>query len=184
MLLLATACTGGDGGTAATASPNTTAATASPTTTTTASPTSSAVGASPTTGELPASLASAKGWLAYSTYIDDLDRIHLTRVDGSQDHQAFTELPGEAIRADFSRNGQLAFEHRPPNDAVNVYVANADGTGAQIVAACKLDECERAFPAWSPDGKSLATTTALGKPAADGPPPHKTGKAPRGISLR
>ena len=170
MLLLATACTGGDGEPAATASPTTTAATASPTTTTTASATSSAVGASPSPRELPASLASAKGWLAYSTYIDDLDRIHLARVDGSQDHQAFTELRGEAIRADFSRNGQLAFEYRPFNDAVNVYVANADGTGARIVAACKLDACERAYPAWSPDGKYLATTTGLGKPAADGPP--------------
>jgi TolB protein len=174
MLLLATACVGGggEGGTVATVSPTAPAATASLHTSTTASPTSSAVGASPTTRELPASLASAKGWLAYSTYIHNLDRIHLTRVDGSQDHEIFTELGGEVIRADFSRNGRLTFEHRPLNDAVNVYVANADGTGAKIVAACKLDECERAYPAWSPDSKHLATTTALGKPAADGPPPE------------
>ena len=68
----------------------------------------------PTTRPLPASLAAANGWLAYSTFIGDNDRIHLTRVDGSQDHQAFSELPGEAIRADFSHDGQLAFEHRPP----------------------------------------------------------------------
>jgi len=157
MLLLAAGCTGGDGddGTAATASPTVTAATASP-----------------TTNQLPASLASAKGWLAYSTFIDDQDRIHLSRVDGSQDHQAFTELPGEVVRADFSRNGQLAFEHRPPSDAHNVYISNADGTGARIVAECKPNECEREFPAWSPDSQYLATTTALGKPAADGPPPE------------
>ena len=165
MLLLATACTGGggDGGTAPTASPTVSPSTVSPTT---------ATGASSTTRELPASLASAKGWLAYSTFIGDEDRIHLARVDGSEDHQAFTELPGEAIRADFSWTGQLAFEHRPPNDAHNVYIANADGTGARIVAECKPGECEREFPAWSPDGKYLATHTALGKPAADGPPPE------------
>ena len=134
MLLLATACTGGDGGggTAVTESPTVAPATAA--------------GASPTTRELPASLASAKGWLAYSTFIGDEDRIHLARVDGSEDHQAFTELPGDVIRADFSRNGQLAFEYRPPNDAYNVYVANADGTGARVVAKCKVDECERDFP--------------------------------------
>ena len=88
LLLLATACSGGgghDGGAPA-----------------------------PTARPLPESLAAANGWLAYSTFIGDNDRIHLIRADGSQDHQAFTELPGEAIRADFSHDGQLAFEHRPP----------------------------------------------------------------------
>jgi len=98
-----------------------------------------------------------QGWLAYSTFIDDQDRIHLARVEGSQHHQAFTELPGEVIRADFSPNGQLAFKNGPPDDVANVYVANADGTGARIVAECKFGECERGFPAWSRDGKYLAT---------------------------
>jgi len=129
---------------------------------------------SATTRPLPASLAAAKGWLAYSTFIGDNDRIHLTRVDGSQDHQAFTELPGESIRADFSHDGQLAFEHRPPNDTHNVYVANADGSGARVIAKCVWTKCSRDFPAWSPDSKYLATTTDLGKPdlARDRPPPE------------
>ena len=159
MLLLATGCTAGDGDgeTSAAASPATTPA-----------------AASPTSRGLPASLASAKGWLAYSTFIDDQDRIHLARVDGSQEHIVAAELPGEVIRADFSRNGQLAFEYRPPDGPYNVYVANADGTGARVVAECKVDECERYFPAWSPDGKYLATYTTLGAGAiaADGQPPE------------
>ena len=127
----------------------------------------------PTTRPLPASLAAANGWLAYSTFIGDNDRIHLIRPDGSQDHQAFTELPGEAIRADFSHDGQLAFEHRPPDGATNVYVAKADGSGARVIAKCAWGTCERGFPAWSPDSKSLATTVDLGKPdlARDRPPP-------------
>jgi TolB protein len=118
----------------------------------------------PTTRPLPASLAAAKGWLAYSTFVGDNDRIHLTRVDGSQDHQAFTELPGEAIRADFSHDGQLAFEYRPPDGATNVYVAKADGSSARVIAKCVWGTCERGFPAWSPDSKYLATTADLGKP--------------------
>jgi len=160
MLFLATACTvgGGDGETSTAASPATTLG-----------------AASPTIRELPASLASATGWLAYSTFIDDHDRIHLTRVDGSQDHIAAAELPGEVIRADFSPNGQLAFEYRPSDGSPqNVFVANADGTGARVVAECKVDECERYFPAWSPDGKYLATHTTLGAAigTADDQPPE------------
>lgn len=128
----------------------------------------------PTTRPLPASLAAAKGWLAYSTFVGDNDRIHLTRVDGSQDHQAFTELPGEAIRADFSHDGQLAFEYRPPDGATNIYVAKADGSSARVIAKCVWGTCERGSPAWSPDGKSLATRADLGKPdlARDRPPPE------------
>jgi hypothetical protein len=97
----------------------------------------------PTTRLLPASLAAANRWLAYSTFIGDNDRIHLVRPDGSQDHQAFTELPGEAIRADFSHDGQLAFEHRPPDGATNVYLAKADGSGARVIAKCGWGTCER-----------------------------------------
>jgi hypothetical protein len=101
----------------------------------------------PATRPLPASLAAAKGWLAYSTFIGDNDRIHLVRPDGSQDHQAFTELPGEAIRADFSHDGQLAFEYRPPDGATQVYVAKADGSGPHVIAKCGWGTCERSFPA-------------------------------------
>jgi Tol biopolymer transport system component len=134
LLLLAAACTGGGSGAPAT-----------------------------TTRPLPASLAAAKGWLAYSTFVGVDDRIHLARVDGSQDHEAFTELPGDAIRADFSRDGQLAFEHRPPDDVHQVYVAKADGSNPKIVAKCDFEVCDHEFPSWSPDGKFLAVAASLGK---------------------
>jgi Tol biopolymer transport system component len=128
-----------------------------------------------TTRPLPASLASAKGWLAYSTILGgDQDRIYLTRVDGSDDHQIAPDLPGETIRADFSHDGRLAFEHRPPNDVTQIYVAKADGTDAQVVSKCEFGVCEHIFPSWSPDGRYLATRADLGKPdlARSLPPPH------------
>ena len=61
----------------------------------------------------------------------------------------------------------------PPTAPHNVYVAKADGSGARVIAKCMWGTCERGFPAWSPDSKSLATTADLGKPdlARDRPPP-------------
>jgi TolB protein len=152
LVLSATGCTSGDvgGGAANGASSSTSAST-------------------PAAENLPGSLASSKGWLAYSTFIGRVDRIHLTRIDGSEDHQIVPELPGEVIRADFSRDGRLAFEQLPPDGAANVYVANADGTDPRMIAECKIDECEHEFPAWSPDGKYLATHTALGRGPIEGP---------------
>jgi len=148
LLLLAAACSGGGGGCDREAG-----------------------APAPTTRPLPASLAAAHGWLAYSTFVGVDDRIHLTRVDGSQDHEAFTELPGDAIRADFSHDGQLAFEHHPPADITDVWVAKADGTGAHVIAKGEFGKVVRGFPAWSPDSKSLATTAELGRPYELKPPP-------------
>ena len=55
----------------------------------------------------------------------------------------------------------------------NVYVANADGSGAHLVAACKPPQCiQRCYPAWSPDSKQLAVATAGGLPTGDNPPPR------------
>jgi TolB protein len=120
---------------------------------------------------LPASLAQAKGWLAYSTFIGDDDRIHLTRPDGSQDHELFTDLQGNVNRADFSHDGRLAFENTPPKKPHNAYIAKADGTGARVIAKCEYGTCEREYPAWSPDSQQLVTTLALGMPTPSGPPP-------------
>lgn len=119
---------------------------------------------------LPASLAQAKGWLAYSTFIGDDDRIHLTRPDGSEDHELFTDLQGDVIRADFSHDGRLAFQHEE-QQVHNVYVAKADGTGARVVARCDYGKCDREYPAWSPDSKQLVTTVAMGTPTATGAAP-------------
>jgi TolB protein len=129
----------------------------------------------PTTTSLAPALASAKGWLAYQIKAGAQDRIWLTHPDGSDDHQAFLDLPGRTLHPDFSHNGKLAFDHQlsDPYGTDNVYVANADGKGAQLVATCKPPTCiQRWYPAWSPDNKQLAVATASGLPIGDNPPPR------------
>lgn len=82
LVLSATACTGSDGGGGAADG---------------GSPTTGVASASTAARVLPASLASNKGWLAYSTFIGEQDRIHLVRVDGSGDRQIVPDLPGDII---------------------------------------------------------------------------------------
>ena len=130
---------------------------------------------SPPTTSLPPALASANGWLAYQVKAGAQDRIWLMHPDGSDDHQAVPDLPGRTLHPDFSRDGRLAFDHQlaDPYGTDNVYVANADGTGARLVATCKPPQCiQHWYPAWSPDSKQLAVATAGGLPAGDSPPPR------------
>ena len=71
--------------------------------------------------------------------------------DGSDDHQAVPDLQAEPC-TQLSHDGKLAFDHQmsDPYGTDNVYVANADGSGAQLVAACKPPTCiQRWYPAWS-----------------------------------
>jgi eukaryotic-like serine/threonine-protein kinase len=67
----------------------------------------------------------------------------------------------------FSPDGkQFAFMRGEPTKAeYGIFIANADGTGERRLAARKLPEFYE-FPAWSPDGKTIAVSagnTAAGK---------------------
>ena len=129
---------------------------------------------SPTTTSLPPVLASANGWLAYQIKAGDQDRVWLMHPDGSDDHQAFPNLPGRTLHPDFSRDGKLAFDQTDLRTTMdNVYVASADGSGARLVAECKPPQCDQHwYPAWSPDGKQLAVATAGGMVTGGNPPPR------------
>jgi Tol biopolymer transport system component len=139
---------------------------------TSAAPTPQAASPSPSTNSGLSPIAAAKGWLAYQSVSPrGPDGVFLVRADGSDDHEILTDLPGPRLHPDFSRDGnRLAFDSE-----VNVYVADADGTGPRLIANCDPNAgCMQHWePAWSPDGTQLAISTAAGM----GDPPKRFGIA-------
>lgn len=90
--------------------------------------------------------------------------LRLVRPDGSDDHNlARHPLPGAEAHPAWSPDGQrIAFDVAadspggPPHSSI--WVADAIGVDAREIAACELPCRQLAYPAWSPDGHSIAMT--------------------------
>jgi Tol biopolymer transport system component len=124
------------------------------------------------TSEAPLPIG-AGGWLAYQAPSSSSpDRIFLTRVDGSDDHEIARQLPGSVAHPDFSRDGTLLAFDQLDSDVANsqIFVADADGSHIRQIAPCHPPGCrDRYAPSWSPDGKRLAVATDGGPLTATGP---------------
>jgi Tol biopolymer transport system component len=100
--------------------------------------------AQPQPGGPPVVLANdAGGW-----------RTYLIRANGSDRHALTTG--GQALAPVWSPDGQRLAYHGTRDGNLDVFVANADGTGEQRITD---DPAADWSPAWSPDGTKLAFTS-------------------------
>jgi hypothetical protein len=84
-------------------------------------------------------------------------KLHLVRVDGSQDHAIAPNLAGSIRHPDFSPDGsRLAFDQLAPEEPAYVYVARGDGSNAKRLSL------EAQFPGAASIGNPPGRPTALG----------------------
>lgn len=85
------------------------------------------------------------------------DALHTVWPDGSHDRR-LGDLPAGARHMDWSPDGRrLAFEADAADGLTgDIWVADADGGDAHMVADCQAPCAWFGAPAWSPDGRSIA----------------------------
>ena len=89
--------------------------------------------------------------------------LHLVRADGTGDHLLLVPDPRipDVGHPDWSPDGdRIAFDvwtaQASGPDRLTLWTIGIDGTDLEEVAACELPCLQLAYPAWSPDGGSLA----------------------------
>lgn len=97
-------------------------------------------------------------WIAYQWIDGGGDGIFLVRPDGTGHHNLVPDLAGSEIHPDWSPDGeQIAFVRFDPDDISELWVVNADGTGAELLYRCELPCNAMDYPVWAPDGSAVYT---------------------------
>jgi Tol biopolymer transport system component len=134
-------------------------------------------GSTPTpSGEPAASLISESSQLAYQWMLGGTEHIFLMNGDGSESHLIPLGVDGDLTHPDWSPDGtRLVFGVEPGDGPREVWIADADGSGAQVVVPCGDAACfETDYPSWSPDGASIVYTFFDGPGPFAGPPASST----------
>lgn len=129
-----------------------------------------ALGASPTPDASPVVPVAGEAWIAYQ-WLDAAggDTIYLVRPDGTGLHPLLPDIPGDELHPDWSPDGaRIAYVQTTLAGQSELWVVDADGTGAQRLVECPAPCNELNYPDWSPDGASIYYGRNAN--ATDGPP--------------
>lgn len=107
-------------------------------------------------------------WLAYQWTAPAGDGIFLVRPDGRDKHQFVPDMAGSEWHPDWSPDGaRLAFVRVTPELTTELWVADADGTDAELLYTCELPCNEIHYPDWSPDGASIYFSQSANVPEGE-----------------
>jgi TolB protein len=109
------------------------------------------------------------------------DTLYTMRQDGSDVQRLPLDVAGSAISPDWSPNGERIVFAAETGDTQSLWTARADGSGAKELFHCGDGCLGTDYPAWSPDGRSIAFTYLVAPESPAGPPSQS---AIRVIDLR
>ncbi|HEX5828727.1 MAG TPA: hypothetical protein VFY23_14465 [Candidatus Limnocylindrales bacterium] len=100
-------------------------------------------------------MADGEPWIAFQQFLGK-SAVMLVRPDGSGLHSPTRTVPGgDQTNPDWSPDGSRLVFAVASGSHENLWVVNADGTGARLLADCTGECANLDDPAWSPDGRSV-----------------------------
>jgi Tol biopolymer transport system component len=103
------------------------------------------------------------------------DTLFTMRPDGSDLRQLPLDVPGPVVSADWAPDGRhiVFVVQQPPDGVQSIWMSRADGTHAHELLHCGSRCSGMDYPAWSPDGASIAFTFYNAYPPPTAGPPAR-----------